>query len=170
MSACYLCCMKQIFGTSHRQDGLMQVSRRRWEIFYGYGEDANGNGYDWRETFDHKPHLDEIKSVIIAQINANTDNKILHGLTWKGHPVYLSTENQFNFKAAHDLAVQTEGKSLPVKFKLGEDADGTPAYYTFETVDDIDSFYSLSMMHIQQCLYEGWKEKDELDMTPYTTD
>jgi hypothetical protein len=34
-------------------------------------------------------------------------------------PVWLSTENQFNYKAAFDLATQTGGKSLPVTFKFG---------------------------------------------------
>ena len=36
-------------------------------------------------------------------------------------PVWLSSENQFNYKAAYDLAVQTGGATLPVTFKFGTD-------------------------------------------------
>ena len=55
-------------------------------------------------------------------INARTDEKIISGLVWTTRPggaipVWLSTENQFNFKSAYDLAVQ---KVLPVTFKMGE--------------------------------------------------
>lgn len=145
----------------------MQVSRRRWTMFYGYGEDADGHGYDWRHTFDHKPTLDEIKAVIVAQINANTDEKILTGFVWNGISVYLSSENQSNFKAAYDLNVQTSGALLPIKFKLGEDAEGAAVYYTFEDMATFSNFYTNAVGFIQQCLTEGWEEKDNIDLTPY---
>lgn len=130
--------------------------------------DETGENVDfWEEEFGHEPTLEEIKFSIIDQINASTDEKIINGLTWKGNPVWLSTEKQFNFKAAHDLAVQTGGTNLPVKFKLGEQEDGTPVYHTFETTEELTSFYTLCLLHIQQCLYEGWKEKDSVDWTQY---
>lgn len=159
--------MEKIFGTSQRQDGLMQVSRRRWTLFYGYGEDAEGHGYEWRHTFDHKPTKDEVKAVIVAQINANTDEKILGGFVWNDVSVYLSNENQNNFKTAYDLAVQTEGATLPVKFKLGEDADGNAVYHTFAELSEFADFYTKAVAFIQSALQEGWEEKDALDLTAY---
>ena len=71
------------------------------------------------EEFDHRPTIDEIKSLIIGWYNAQIDNAIISGMTYNGVKVWLSSENQFNYKAAYDLAVQTEGKTLPVVFKFG---------------------------------------------------
>ena len=78
---------------------------------------------------------------------------------------YGSSENQFNYKAAYDLAVQTGGQNLPVTFKLG--ADDEPYYRTFETVSDLQDFYVKAMKHIQDALSEGWKKKDALDLALY---
>ncbi|MCE8887471.1 hypothetical protein K0F07_07895, partial [Parabacteroides merdae] len=87
------------------------------------------------------------------------------GFIYEGIPVWLSSENQFNYKAAYDLAVQTGGQNLPVTFKLG--ADDEPYYRTFETVSDLQNFYVKAMKHIQDALSEGWKKKDALDLALY---
>jgi hypothetical protein len=68
--------------------------------------------------------------------NKQTDYKIVSGFKWKEKPVWLSSENQFNFKAAYDLAKQTDGANLPVMFKIGEE-NGDPVYYTFETIEEL---------------------------------
>jgi len=80
-------------------------------------------------------------------------------------PVWLSTENQFNYKAAYDLAVMSQGQSLPVTFKFG--ATESPVYYTFETLDDISDFYISAMAYINTTLAEGWKLKDGIDWSVY---
>ena len=72
------------------------------------------------QAFDHKPVKEELTKLITDEINARTNRKIIEGLTWNGIPVWLSTENQLNFKSAYDMAVQAAGASLPVEFKLGE--------------------------------------------------
>lgn len=157
--------MEKRYGATKRNDCLMRIGRSKWELIYGYG--SNGEtGWDWRERFNHKPTLDEIKEVVLAQINRNTDEKILCGLTWKDMLIWLSTENQFNYKAAYDLAVQTEGASLPVKFKFG--TDDSPIYYTFNTLDELKEFYTTSLNFVQQTLAEGWNEKDNVDWDVFT--
>lgn len=119
------------------------------------------------QRFDHKPSMEEVKEFVLGVINAKTDNIILGGLVWKGNPVWLSQENQFNFKAAYDLAVQTSGANLPVTFKLGEQQDGTPVYHTFETLEDSTDFYTTAVNHIHHAVECGWQEKDGIDWTPY---
>jgi len=110
---------------------------------------------------------------VLGVINSQTDEKILSGLVWTPKaggdpiPVWLSTENQANFKAAYDLAVQKNGATLPVTFKMGEDAEGNPVYHTFETMEDADDFYITAVAFIQQTLNEGWQKKDNFDFTPY---
>lgn len=155
--------MEKIYGATERQDGLYPIGRNRWELFYGFGKDnpEAATGYNWREKFRYKPCLTEIRTIIKEVINKETDRKILEDFVWKGMPVWLSTENQFNYKAAYDLAVQTNGATLPIRFKFGTDA--TPVYYDFETLEDFADFYTKAMAHINTALYEGWTEKDMVD-------
>lgn len=135
--------------------------------------------------------FNEVCDAIIEDINHRTDEKILSGFVWtcqkgedkdKEFNVWLSTENQFNFKAAYDLAVQTQGQSLPVKFKMGEkevesESEGeepsggqkekVAVYHTFEDMEDFTAFYIQTIAYINQCLNDGWAEKDSFDFTPY---
>lgn len=155
--------MEKIYGTKQRQDGLMRIGCSKWILFYGFGKDdeASESGWEYRYTFDHKPSLSEVKALVISSINAATDEKIKKGFVWRGEPVWLSTENQFNYKAAYDLAVQTGGASLPVKFKFG--TDDTPIYHTFDSIDELRDFYVQALAFVQQMLDDGWKEKDNVD-------
>lgn len=156
--------MEKRYGATERNDRLMQIGRNKWELIYGYGTDGV-SGWTYRERFNRKPTQDEIKDIIIAQINRNVEEKILCGLVWKDMPIWLSTENQLNYKAAYDLAVQTSGQSLPVKFKFGTDEQ--PVYHTFTTLDDLQEFYMTSLAFVQQVLDEGWQEKDNLDLSVF---
>lgn len=159
--------MEKIYGTTIRQDGLQKVGRKRYELFYGFGKDnANDEtGYNYRKTFAYKPTIDEIKEIIITQINKEIDLKILNGLEWKGMPIWLSSENQFNYKAAYDLAVQTNGTTLPVTFKFG--TDNSPIYHTFENLEEFQEFYTTSLAYVQQTLLDGWSEKDSIDWSVF---
>ena len=156
--------MEKRYGATERHDRLMKIGRNKWELIYGYGTDGV-SGWTYRERFTRKPTQDEIKEIIIAQINRNVEEKILCGLVWKDMPIWLSTENQFNYKAAYDLAVQTGGQSLPVKFKFGTDEQ--PVYHTFTTLDDLQEFYMTSLAFVQQVLDEGWQENDNLDLSVF---
>ena len=156
--------MEKRYGATERHDRLMKIGRNKWELIYGYGTDGV-SGWTYRERFTRKPTQDEIKEIIIAQINRNVEEKILCGLVWKDMPIWLSTENQFNYKAAYDLAVQTGGQSLPVKFKFGTDEQ--PVYHTFTTLDDLQEFYMTSLAFVKQVLDEGWQEKDNLDLSVF---
>ena len=161
--------MEKIFGATERHDQLIVFGTNRAMLIYGYGEE-DGQGFDYRQTFDHKPTVQEIRDVIIAQINANTDEKILTGFVWQDKKVWLSTENKFNFKAAYDLAVQTGGVTLPVKFKLGEDSSGLPIYHTFTELSEFTDFYTKAIAYVNQTLNEGWVEKDSIDLTCFGYD
>jgi len=154
-----------------REDGS------RITICYGLRK-LSGNLYEWLEVYLPKKQtstlsVQTVKDAIIDDINARTDEKIISGFVWAPKaggdaiPVWLSTENQFNFKSAYDLAVQKQGATLPVTFKMGEHADGTPVYHTFETMEDADDFYLQAVGYINQCLAEGWAEKDGIDWAPY---
>jgi len=152
----------KVYGAESRQDKLIKISADNVLLIYGYGTD-DGQGYNWRKYYGHKPTEEELKADIEALVNGITDGNILNGFTWSGKPVYLSTENQMNFKAAYDLAVQTEGATLPLKMKLGEDADGNAVYHTFTALSAFTDFYTKAVAYIQSALQEGWTEKDGVD-------
>lgn len=154
-------------GAEKRQDQVIKIGVKNYLLIYGYGTDEDGNGYNFRKNYDHKPTKTELKEDITQLIDGITDSKILQGFRWNEVSVYLSTENQMNFKAAFDLNMQTGGLMLPVKFKLGEDTEGNAVYHTFENMDDFTDFYTSAVSYINQCLNEGWAEKDSLDMLSY---
>ena len=153
----------------------IRSTRARFVISYSMAPEEDGVHATWYEIIFYKkqyPYINfqQIKDAILNDINLRTDEKILQEFVWDDIKVWLSSENQFNFKAAYDLAVQTKGQSLPIKFKLGEEIDETPLYHTFETLGDISDFYIKALAYINQCLNEGWNEKDSIDWNLYKMD
>lgn len=135
--------------------------RVRWNVQCG----ENGNASYMEEEFGHKPEGEEIRSTVMTWYNKQTDMVILSGFTYKTMPVWLSSENQFNYKSAYDLAVQTGGSTLPVTFKFGTDTE--PHYHTFETLKELTDFYTKVVKHIRDTLADGWKKKDAFDLEEY---
>ena len=128
--------------------------------------------YEWYEIYISKKEksnisLQDVKDAILADIDAQTDAKILNGYEFtpdgasESITVWLSKESQTNFSEAHRLQV------IPVKFKLNETEDKQPIYHTFETFEELDRFYKGGVQYINQCLNEGWARKDAIDWTPY---
>lgn len=123
-----------------------------------------------------KPTLQQVKDAIIADIDSRTDERILNGFPWQilhgeqqGETVnvWLSAENQRNFSEAQRVAVMTDGHNLPLTVKVSELPDKTPVYDSFETVEELTEFYLSGVAFIDQCLKDGWQEKDSMDWTPY---
>ena len=139
-------------------------------ISYGLTEMGEGKA-EWYEVVFYKkqgkPNLEAVKKAVIADIDAQTDEKILNGYEFTPDGadtpiiVWLSKESQTNFSEAHRLQI------VPVKFKLNETADKQPIYHTFETFEELDRFYKGGVQYINQCLNEGWAEKDSIDWAPY---
>lgn len=116
-------------------------------------------------TFASVPSFTQIQTFITSAINKRTDELILSCFTWNGMQVWLSSENQFNYKAAYDLAVQTNGANLPTVFKFGDNAN--PVYHKFDTVEELSDFYIKAMSYINNCLAIGWAKKDAIDWEQY---
>lgn len=154
-------------GATERADKLVCLSPTNYLLIFGFDTDAEGNKYTWRKYYDYKPTIAEIKADVYALINQKTDIQILSSFVWNGKPVWLSTENQINFKAAYDLAFQTGGATLPVKFKLGDDSEDNPVYHTFQKIETFTDFYTKAVAHVNACISDGWKEKDSIDWSKF---
>lgn len=134
-----------------------------WDI-----NNDEGNPYYMTEKFNRSLTLAEIKKFIISYFNASCDNEILQGLKYEDETVWLSSENQFNYKAAFDLAFQTiiaGGEFFPVTVKLGE--DDAPVYKTFTDFQEFQVFITACFSHIQNTLDKYWKIKDAIDWDKY---
>lgn len=140
--------------------------KNKWKVRWNITEKEDGSSDWYEQDYDHKPTLEEIRDTIVKFHNGQVDAKILSGFSWKDMPVWLSSENQFNYKASFDLAVQTNGQNLPVRFKFGTDKD--PKYYDFKTVDELSDFYTSAIKFINDTLQAGWAEKDSVDFSVYS--
>ena len=132
-------------------------------IVIGYELKEVGNDlYEWFEVYLYKKQTSQVnfemvKRAIIADINERVKANIIGGFVWNEKPVWLSEENQMNFAQG----------VIPVTFKIGEQADGTPIYQEFATKTELKNFVEACVAWKQQCLTDGWAEKDGIDWAPY---
>lgn len=151
---------------------LMRTEGTQILIGYGLKKITGTKLYEWYEVSIPKAQinqlsLQDVKDAIINDIDARTDAKILNGYQFtpdgaeESITVWLSKESQTNFSEAQRLQI------IPVKFKLNETEDKQPIYHTFETIEELNRFYLGGVQYINQCLNEGWAEKDGIDWEPY---
>ena len=140
-------------------------ARNRWRVRWDVHVSDDGSADYMEAEFDHKPTAVEIRSEVFAWCNGKADESILSGFTYGDALVWLSQENQHNYKTAYDLAVQTGGKTLPVTFKFGTDVK--PVYREFKTVEDLSDFYTKAVSHIQNAQADAWKRKDTFKVEDY---
>lgn len=142
--------------------------RVRWDIQPETGEDADEQAVSYYETeiiLRHKPNINDIKQAVLEGVNRMIDEKIISEFVWNDMPVWLSSENQFNYKAAYDLSVQTGGQTLPVLFKFGDTEN--PIYHQFTTHEELSDFYIKAMQFISDTLSAGWVMKDSINWSEY---
>lgn len=142
--------------------------RGLWRIRWDIRQIEGNNHVEYMEAeVAHKPRLEEIREMIYEWIDRQTDAAILQGFVWRDHPVWLSRENQMNFKAAYDLAVQTGGATLPVKFKMCEDENGNAVYHEFNELSEFTDFYTSAVAYVNATLQKGWAKKDGINWQAY---
>ena len=103
------------------------VSEDQSRVVIMYGLKEDGEKAEWYQLNFYKkqgkPSFDQVKDAIIADIDKQTDEKILNGYQFTPDGaeepivVWLSKENQTNFSEAHRL------KIVGKKFKLNETED-----------------------------------------------
>ena len=140
---------------------LVREEGGRIIISYGLKKISNAL-YEWHEIVLYKKqvnnlNMEVVKTSIIEDINRRVKDKIVKGFVWNDKAVWLSEENQVNFAQA----------IAPVRLKIGEQEDGTSVYQDFETQEEITEFVNAYSLWRQQCLTEGWQEKDAVEWGGY---
>lgn len=139
----------------------ISLMKNKWKARWSVVQ-IDDSTYEWvEETYDHKPTEEEVRLSVNNWVNTHVKEKITSGFTWNGMQVWLSIENQMNYKAIYDLAIQGNEGILPITFKFG--TDESPVFYTFDAVDELSDFYTKAMKHIHDCLSEGWTSKEDID-------
>lgn len=162
--------MNRVFG--HIEEfALVRQDRSSTIVGWDYKEVGDGINATWNETIIYKkqvwnPRFKEIKDAVIADIDRNTDLRILSGWIWNKKPVWLSAENQRNFSEGQRMA-EKDQSVLPLTYKIGQYEDESPVYHTFNTFEELDGFYKQAFGYINQCLQDGWQIKDSIDWEPY---
>ena len=84
----------------------------------------------------------------LQDANIKCQNEIESGCSWNNKNVWLSMENQHNFKATFDLC--RDGlKEFPIKLLLGEE------YHTFTKLSTLQDFYVSTINHVEKTLQIG---------------
>lgn len=156
---------------------LVRRDMSRTVIGYELTPEEDGEHATWQETVIYRkkiaqPTLDQVRDAVKADIDSQTDERILNGFQWQDDEgdtirVWLSAENQRNFSEAQRLADKKGAENYtPKKFKIGE-VDGAARYRTFATLDELNAFYEAVCDYIETCLGMGWIRKDTIDWQPY---
>ena len=169
---------------SGKKSDFVLLSEDASRIVIGYGQTkvTGKNLYEWYEIYIYKAQkssisLQDVKDAIIKDIDSRTDEKILCGYPWtvlhgddagKAVKVWLSKENQTNYKAKYDLHFQKpEALTFPTTYKIAEDDDKNAIFEEFATFEELEQFYLGGIAYIEATVQAGWVEKKAIDWAPY---
>lgn len=161
--------MEKVYGSPVWQDGLYKVGRNKWELIYGFGKDDETaeSGWNWRQRFTHCPTLDEIKAVINAQLSADSDERKRNGFQWQGVPVRYDEEAERNITGLSVKIPRLGAAMFPLRFKLGDYPDGSPAFYEFKDAEEFECFTDALLLFSQECYAKSWQAKSEIDWSKF---
>lgn len=162
--------------TEMPQKVVVTKSRSNWFLTINLDIEEVEDGYacdSFTAQLEHRPTLNDARIVIEGHIDANTDEKILCGYEWtvrhgddagKTVKVWLSNENQNNFKAKHDAAITYPDKvKFPVTYKISQDSEtGNAIYEEFADIEELATFYLGGLDYIENVVNAGWRKKDAI--------
>lgn len=163
--------MEKRYGASCPQNGLEKIGTNRWAVFYGFGKDSEDadTGYNWYQTYNHRPTLDEIKADIIDAIKQESEYKLRYGLTWNGLTVEYTEERKSDLTGII-VGLQGGFMQFPIEINLGSSADGTPSVFTFTSPEQIGEVAAGIAAHKAAVSKAEWTAINELgEMEAYKT-
>lgn len=134
-----------------------------------FDETKIDNGYKYQHFFvSGTDDIEVIKSTINNYYNELCSDEILKGFKIDSDIVWLSQENQMNYKIYYDFALvnnQNGQEFKPIKIKIGDETESK--YHTFESFEEYQKFVFDYTEHIQNTISKYWELKDSIDWTKY---
>jgi len=148
-------------------DQYVPLRKSNGKYIISWGLSPNGkDSYKWMYFIsDLKPTLESIRNEIESYINNETKKAISERFTWNGMSIFLSMENQIDYKLLYDVTVMQDGANLPAKLRFK--VDGEYIYYEIETIDEFKDFMIAMNNHIRTALNSGYAKKESIDYNEY---
>lgn len=161
--------MEKVYGSPKRQDGLYKTGRMKYELIFGFGKDKpeDESGWNWRQRFDHLPTLSEIKDAVTGQLTAVAEDRRQTGFSWNGVPLRYDEEMERHINSLSVKLPRLETEIFPLRLKLGEYPDGTPAFYEFENIEEFDRFTDALLLFVQQCYAKMIEDVSAVDWSKF---
>lgn len=154
--------------SGHKDNPVIQFINpiyNRWLVSWRKDTtDTNDNVTFVAEIFDHKPNINEIKDAIESYYNQIVQEKIRQEFKWKEYNIWLSLENQINYKSIYDL-IENKTLEKPPIIKVYKELKDT--YYQFESLQEFKDFYSAVNLFIKNTLESYWWIKDNIKYDEY---
>ena len=165
-----------IYGKEKDFKPIVKVNDRKYIISWNKKEEILESTGDKKAPVDkvfswdtieltYKPTPNKIKELVYNKINQQVEFIITNCFIWNVYKVYLTKENQADYKMYYDLAFQTNGESLPVTVKF--EKSGKDEYYTFDLLSEFTDFYTKMVKHINKSLSDCWKIKENFHIEDY---
>lgn len=111
----------------------------------------------YRKYYDRLPTAEVLTADVEDLVNAWVEDGILTGYVWKGQLVWLSVENQLNYRCAVDAA-ELGGLTFPYRVRVvGGDGVG---YVELSDAAELRTFWLGVQAHIRKLQEHGWVLKD----------
>lgn len=134
-----------------------------------FDETKVDNGYKYQHFFvSGTDDIEVIKSTINNYYNELCSDEILKGFKLDSDIVWLSQENQMNYKIHYDFALVNNQNKLefkPIKIKIGDETESK--YHTFQSFEEYQKFVFDYTEHIQNTISKYWNTKDAIDWSKY---
>lgn len=124
----------------------------------------NDTHYLFNKEYKGKPTLETVSNDVLKELNNECEKEIREGFKYNEYSVWLSLENQQNYKMLFDYLMK--GGTEQTKVKL-YDTNGNGVYKEFEDIDEYKPFYFLIIEHINKILYKYWTIKDNIEWSEY---
>ena len=129
-------------------------------------EKVNDDSYKWKYfVSNNKISKNEIKDIINAYVNSEVKKSIENKFEWNSMHIYLSLENQIDYKLLFDVTMLQNGKNLPetIKFKV----NGENIFYEIESIEEFKDFIIKMNNHIRTCIKIGNNIKESINYVDY---
>jgi len=123
----------------------------------------NDTHYLFNKEYKGKPTQETVTNDVLNELNSECEKEITEGFKYNEYSVWLSLENQQNYKMLYDYL--KNGGTEQTKVKL-YDAQGNGVYMEFD-VKEYQPFYFAIIEHINATLSKYWDIKDNIVLQEY---